>query len=319
MARLWRLRAAGRVTGCWAAICLAACGAAAQPPAPTPDKPQVIRSEHLAVYYERWTERPSARDASRIGEARLPEIARDLGYTPDRPIVIAVYRDRRDFLDQAGVSGSGPIGVVRYPGNIIYLDVSGTRLRLARVVPHEMTHVIVMRVLGPEHMGKLPRWFNEGLAEHESRVWSSMEEAALGRLLRSKQTVPLGRLSEAFQGPDDTIGDAYLQAWSVVRFLADRQGDDIGRRILTALKRQPDFESALAAETGLDLAGVDRAWHASARAAVREPHTALAWGLVAAKVLGAAAAVALFARIWLALRRRAADEDDITVSEERQE
>jgi len=279
--------------------------------------PKVIRSAHFLVYYERWTELPSARDAGRIGEDRLGEIARDLGYRGAGRIVIAVYRDRRDFLQKAGVTGMGPIGVVRYPESIIYLDVSGSRLRLEHMVPHEVTHVLLLRLLGPGRIAKLPLWFNEGLAEYESRVWTGMDDAALGELMRRNRALPLDKLSAAFQGNEEAVADAYLQAWSVVRFLAAREGDGFARRILSALKTRPAFASALAAGTGRDLAGLDRAWRSAASAARHEPPAPLFWGLFTAYVVGAVAAVAVFAKIWLALRRRGvALEGDQAVTKE---
>lgn len=300
------------MAACWAAIFLAGAAAA---------QPRVVRTEHFSVYYERLTEKPSAQDAARIGQARMAEIAADLGYTPRGRIAIAVYRDRRDFLEQAGVTGRGPIGVVNYPENVIYLDVSGSRLRLSHVVPHEITHVLVMRLLEARHMGKLPRWFNEGLAEYESQAWAPMHEAALAEMVRDGRVVPLRDLDRAFGAGDERVGDAYLQAWSLVRYLAQREGDDVVRRILAALKAQPDFESALAAETGLDLDRLERDWRGATRGRGPRPPAALTWGLAAAYALGGAAALVLVVKLWLTVRRRAGElgEEEPKPSEERWE
>ncbi len=117
------------------------------------------------------------------------------------------------------------------------MDGTGALDSIEHVVTHEVTHVMVFRATRGR---PVPRWFNEGVAQHEA----GQETAWLG--LRQGGTLPMSKLEEAFQDPA-RLGTAYAESSALVEFLVTRSGEGALATILREVRRGADFSAAFCA------------------------------------------------------------------------
>jgi len=101
------------------------------------------------------------------------------------------------------------------------MEIQGSRDRLYdSVLPHEITHMI----LASHFRVPLPRWADEGAAtftEHQSE--RNKYQSQLLKALQSKQGIPLDRLFEMEEYPQDPM-PLYAHGFSVAEFLIRQRG-----------------------------------------------------------------------------------------------
>ena len=124
---------------------------------------------------------------------------------------------------------------------------------LETVLFHEVAHILTARAGGG---GRIPRWFNEGLASAAERTWG------LGARSRFAWEVVAGGRPSAtvleglFYGSDQDVVRAYALSDALVRDLLERYGSDAPARILAAMADGAAFDIALYAVTGYPVEGV---------------------------------------------------------------
>jgi hypothetical protein len=115
------------------------------------------------------------------------------------------------------------------------------------VLRHEVAHVLIRRSAGG---GRVPRWFNEGLAMAAERERRFRDEAQLFyQLVRGSQN-SLNDIDRLFAGSRSEQTRAYALAGALVQDLFNRHGATIGADILRRMRPGDAFEAAFADATG---------------------------------------------------------------------
>lgn len=180
------------------------------------------------------------------------------------------------------------------------------------IFKHELAHLYLGRHIDAE---RLPRWLNEGVSQWASGGVSELldvgrsteiEKATLlGRL------IPLESLESGFPGDKKDLRLAYQESLSIVNFIVAEYGKEGLLGILDSLKEGEGIEEAVAESLRVDMAGLQRAWHAR----LRREHTLLTYlgenFYTLLFVLAALITVYGFARAVIRVRRyRDEDEDE---------
>ena len=167
------------------------------------------------------------------------------------PESAALARDTPPWV--AAFADAGLDLVVLFPARIGAYPYSS----LETVLFHEVAHVLTARAAGG---GRIPRWFNEGLASAAERTWG------LGARSRFAWEVIAGgqrsatALEGLFYGSDRDVARAYALSDAVVRDLLERYGPDAPARILARMADGAPFEAALYAVTGYPVDGLMRSF-----------------------------------------------------------
>lgn len=217
--------------------------------------------------YARVSGQPGAEEAARrvavLMDHSVPRIAALVGASDLRPLPAVVYRDRRQFVAATGLPPQSPVvGLATFPPGIIHVDGAGRLASLEKVVPHEVAHVLIARVVGPA-LPALPRWLNEGIAEFVAgRRAAQVDPVTLAAVGRG-QSLPLADLDESFGAGGEAGRLAYAESASLVNFLVDQRGTSVIPALLAALRQHRDFAPALQQTTGWTAAELEAAWRQS--------------------------------------------------------
>ena len=241
-----------------------------------------------------------ARQLRALDTSRLASIMQLTGLTdPGNPIrVVLAPEDAPVARDTparvAAFADGGADLVVLFPARIGSYPYSS----LETVLFHEVAHILTARASGG---GRVPRWFNEGLASAAERTWG------LGARSRFAWEVVAGgqpsatALEALFYGSDSDVARAYALSDALVRDLLQHYGPDAPARLLARMAGGAPFEVALYAVTGYPVDGVMRSFWSrhdtwkSWISAVGHPFTQ--WSLITLLALAA---------IWSHRRRRRA-------------
>ena len=278
-------------------------------PASTED-PRVLETEAVRVVYETGARYAAERIAA-LSPSLLEELEAATGLKADfRATVIPVPR-REDFRRMGGEDAF--IAFARPAQNLIVMDLSRFEQRPASLPPvlkHEFSHLLLHRHI-PE--GRLPRWLDEGIAQHLSDGLSEylpgQQDMILGEALAAGRVPSLGALEARFPGDDFGLQLAYEQSRSIVGYMAKRYSDTVMIPLLTNLANGMSAEEAWRAVSGISLARLEAEWR-------QHQASPLAWlGRMAGHVYGvvfflAALATLLGYRRHRRRRRNYVDEED---------
>ena len=166
------------------------------------------------------------------------------------------------------------------------------------VLHHEVAHILASRAAGG---GRLPRWFNEGLASTAERSWGLGNRS---RFLWANVISGEPNISEVeglfVEGSRETAR-AYTIAHALVRDLLQRYGSSLVPRVLSGVAAGATFDQAFVNATGTTVGGATRVFWRSA-GGWEEWITFLASPYTLWTVITSLALVA----IWQHRRRRAA-------------
>ncbi len=134
-----------------------------------------------------------------------------------------------------------------------------------RTTAHELTHLLI----GVKTGGRLPRWFNEGLALWLSGEGQGKALMPLSRAVWSGSLIPLDHIErvDSFQPADAEL--AYLQSYHLTEFMIKRYGWETIQRILNDMGAGSSWNESLFRETELDQAGLEAEWHAELKKSYR--------------------------------------------------
>jgi tetratricopeptide (TPR) repeat protein len=165
-------------------------------------------TEHFSVIFDGYGQGGVSRPVLRILEEAYSKIGSEMGYYPEEPITVILYRkqDFHDVTQKPQWAGGVYDGKIRLP--VRRADTDERALR--SVLFHEYTHALVHSLAA-----NCPVWINEGLAEYFSHPPSN----PIG------QVISLRSLERSFSGvPDSQIETAYLESCSAVRYLINQYG-----------------------------------------------------------------------------------------------
>lgn len=287
-----RLHQAGRAVVLLAALLLVSAPASTA----VTRLPSTMRTDYFVVHYD-----PRDPELARIMTAgarqHLLEISKRLGYRPDtrKPFPLYVYPSHLGFIQAGGLQAKKfTVGTTAAENETISVDASGVFAPPDQVLAHEITHAVVFRILR-SRAGKLPLWFNEGLAKYESEETGDEDDRLLADAAASGMLIPLARLRADF--PDESTALAYAESASAVRYLLKRHGRSAARTVLHAMANGRSFDEAMAAAAGGNGGHFEAEWHVR----ISRQYWALKWTRIG---MGAVSTVMAVLVVIAFLRRR---------------
>ena len=225
---------------------------------PQSGKWQTLESEHFIIHYTK--ERKQAVSIQRVSENFYKRATNMLG-TINGKIDIWLISGKEFHatapIQDWAVGYAYPLKrriVIKNPS---FLE--NRKLELARVVKHEIVHVIFGARVG-EQMKNVPLWFNEGLAMYGSEEWSHSRYWLMLTNVFSKSIIPLDQLSYQFPEGKRLAQLAYAESFSAVSMIARDHGDKKLREITDLLAMGEDMDNALMFATGMNLAQFQQQW-----------------------------------------------------------
>jgi hypothetical protein len=266
---------------------------------------RVMRTAHFMIYYSAGHD-STARDAANVAEKWRVILARKLQYTPTDITPIFLYPDRPSFADATGTTpGSTIIGMAHTRTYKVRVDASGAYADVAHIIPHELVHVYVTRMLKGNAI-RLPLWMHEGLAKYLADDWTGPDAELLADTAASGQIMPLERISRAFPTDDHGLAVAYVESYSAVRYMSEKFSPQAILDLFGELEKNEPFEMAMFNSLGQEPAKFDEDWQAF----LWDKYGTMRWAKnISTAASGTMAILAIFAfRARLIKKRRKAEE-----------
>ena len=186
------------------------------------------------------------------------EVARKLGGISGVPITVylapseGAFRDlTRGRIPHWGVGCAFPEA-----GVIVLRKLPGQSDELLRVARHEISHVLLHHAAP----GRVPVWFDEGVAMWAAQQWRLRQSVEVFYAILSGGLVPLGEIDGvlAFSSPRAHL--AYTESLLALTYLIHLGGEDAVARIVEEMASGTSFEIALYRVTGYTPRQFERTW-----------------------------------------------------------
>ncbi|MDO8683728.1 MAG: peptidase MA family metallohydrolase [Armatimonadota bacterium] len=228
-------------------------------------KKSAITTKNFSIVYSP-ANKSDAQLVVDYAEKALDRVSKDLGYeapTGLSRIPIRVYSSRPDFVSGTGIDKDRLVVGRAWSGTEqIEIDASGTYAWVEQVTAHEITHVVIARILGIR-ASKLPLWANEGIARNESNEASSEDNDLVGDAISKGDYIPLSQIAKRFPSDDEQVSLAYAEATSFMRYLKTKHGMGTYKRLLSETAVSGNFDKAVERVTGSTLSALEKAWRKS--------------------------------------------------------
>ena len=213
---------------------------------------------HFTLRYDDSVKRSTGFDIRRVlQEARL-DVGRDFQYRPKHKVVVLLYSKEtfRKVREGAPEWLAGMFdGKIRLPMPESERDLGSVK----GTVVHEYTHAVVHEL----SRGRVPHWFNEGLAEYQEAKFSKTSKPAssLRQALDADELLPWNQIENLFSGRSiRQVELGYVQSHSVVAYLAQRYGFWRMPRLLKQMAQGVSFEEALQQEFKSSAERLEKDW-----------------------------------------------------------
>jgi hypothetical protein len=204
--------------------------------------------------------------AMEVTQTSLQRVESQLQAEPVAQVDLYLYpstEDLRAALEMAGRNWAG--GQARPELGVILVavpDDNRTLSRMERDIPHELTHLIVYSVAGPEGYRHVPAWLDEGLATANELRPDPALEVVLDQARAEGRLLPLTALCPPFPTGQEAALLAYAQSASLVRTVRDRYGNAGIRDLMAAYADGAGCESGIEHGLGITDHQFERTWRA---------------------------------------------------------
>jgi len=211
-------------------------------------------------------DRGTMEQALDVARASLDEITTALQAERPASVDIYVYPSRTDLVHAMQLGGHSWVGGVAYPElGVVLVDAPANAeglLAMQADVPHELAHLVMYDMLGPQGYSFVPTWLEEGLATHFEARPDPEYARALETARGAEALYALPDLCVPF--PDNPLQArlAYAQSASVVRYLRETHGWSAIRGLLHNYGDGQSCEAGTERVTGSGLAELDADWRA---------------------------------------------------------
>jgi len=182
--------------------------------------------------------------------------------------------------------------------------------RIGKLVAHEILHILLQRKL--DETGAIaPRWLHEGLAKYATGDLPMEERELLGQAAVDGKLLHISELEAAFNGSPQQVSLAYAQSYTLVDYLASREGKAGLSGFLEELGNVGEVDRALVRTYQMPISQLEEQWlYQITRVYLpqRSPHILDNWVWIAIVVLFVAAVTTRLARAR-AIRRRMQEEE----------
>lgn len=173
------------------------------------------------------------------------EIRRKLGGAPSVAMVVYVAPSKDGFHELTqGRLPHWSAGVAFPRLRTIVLDAQVDNLH--QVAQHEFAHVLLHNIVP----GRVPVWFNEGVAMWASHEWRLRQSAAVFYAIFSDGLIPLSEIDDVLEFSSAKADMAYVESLLAVIFLIHLGGPNAVVVMLSELAADVPFEVALFRVTG---------------------------------------------------------------------
>ncbi len=217
-----------------------------------------LHVSYVASAHERVA--PLLRDAEEI-KAKLTD---ELGQPVLAHVELRIARTPEEMATLAPSEAPPPqyASGVAYPGlHLMLLTLSAPEsnegVNLDEVFRHELAHIALEDAVLGHHV---PRWFNEGLAVHESGEGSLVRTRTLWDATLAKTVLPLADLDRGFPNDHYEVSIAYAESADFVRFLMRSSDHERFAALIERTKGGQPFDRALADAYGTDLNKLEFQW-----------------------------------------------------------
>ncbi|MDZ4724275.1 MAG: hypothetical protein SGI97_10285 [candidate division Zixibacteria bacterium] len=213
-----------------------------------------IQSRHFDIYFYDHSY-PTAKFTADVMESAYVEIAGELEYKIQKRVPVFIYNSHNDFQQTNITSSLLPEGVGGFTEafkNRIVIPFTGSYEDMRHVLHHELTHAVVYdmlfgnslsTLLSRQRFFDLPLWYAEGYAEYSSRRgWDYFADMVVRDATINNYLAPPMYLGGYL---------AYKQGQAMVKFIADKYGEDKLGEILQKGKIHLTMNKALKSTLGI--------------------------------------------------------------------
>jgi len=189
----------------------------------------------------------------------IPRIASELGVSTGGPMQIYIAETQQEFLSmQPNLPPDWADGTAWPKNGWIFLRSprirGGTAEPLTQVLDHEIAHILLGRAFAHR---PVPRWLQEGVAQHVAREYSPETVQQLGSFA---EPMSLSSLAKGFPEGRFQAQMAYAQSADVISFIFREFGLEAIQSMIHNMSNGMDFDYAMVAATGLSPKELDIAW-----------------------------------------------------------
>ena len=135
--------------------------------------------------------------------------------------VIVLYKNHAEYVKETGQPGwsGGTAGIVAHgplTHRVIYLYAGAPNL-FSNILPHEITHLVFMQIMGPK--ANIPLWLNEGLAVYEQKDKGRSLKIIAARNMTKNDYIKLDDLIKYEKAPDGRAELFYGASAGLVEYL----------------------------------------------------------------------------------------------------
>jgi cellulose synthase operon protein C len=148
------------------------------------------------------------------------------GFTPETPIGVELYAERQNFGIRTGGLPETAIQGVCFGRTLAAMSPRYESFNLGMTLWHELSHVFHIQ-LSKSHV---PRWFTEGLAEHETIIrrpeWAREQDPDLYQALRAGRLPAVANMTRAFTRAEELndVATAYYASSQIMGLWATEYG-----------------------------------------------------------------------------------------------
>ncbi|MGQ9466941.1 MAG: peptidase MA family metallohydrolase [Anaerolineae bacterium] len=201
-----------------------------------------------------------------IAAASLERIARSLNASVPEKVDIYLYPSLADLQAALRMAGRAWMGGQARPElGVILVAVpydGGYVAQMEQEIPHELTHLLVYHLAGPEGYRYIPAWLNEGLAMANQARPDPNLDSLLERARGEGRLIPIRDLCFPFSTDPAEALLAYAESGSLVRYIRQQYGDSGLRTLLRAYADGADCDGGAQRALHVSLDQLERAWRA---------------------------------------------------------
>ena len=201
-----------------------------------------------------------------IAAVSLERIARSLNAPVPEKVDIYLYPSLADLQAALRMAGRAWMGGQARPElGVILVAVpydGGYMAQMEQEIPHELTHLLVYRLAGPEGYRYIPAWLNEGLATANQTRPDPNLDSLLERARGEGRLIPIRDLCFPFSTDPAEALLAYAESGSLVRYIRRQYGDSGIRALLQAYADGADCDGGVQKALHVSLDQLERAWRA---------------------------------------------------------
>jgi len=204
-------------------------------------------------------------------EKQLLRLSKKYGVYNRDIIKVNLYNNPAEYQDASQPEWSGGSSGIEHGNPVINLiaEQGGnffTRTEETATPAHELTHIILYEMFG-QNIKQIPLWFNEGLAEYESKKGcSNLCERAYTRfslwLLKTEIINSSHTISYFDSYPIDKseIFPFYATSFELVRYIVKTSNEDTLSQILMMVRGGESFEHAIYAKIDISSEELYNQW-----------------------------------------------------------